>query len=368
MRRQRQVSSLFSKTGPRGNGAFRSGRLAMTLSLAGQSLRLYRLLLRQFYLNQVVIFHFCRYSCLVVLRASGGRSTAASRGRAILRLLIRRLPGLIAKSLPAAPALLPFQFFLKKNDEEPFIPTPGTPVPEPTVRLLSPPQPLIPLSHRGVIELQEGVCKRELRRRLNISLPEEKSLPAGTSMPAAGGSSGSAACLGRAGGVDRIISSLLNAAGGKRALVSTEELKHRLEVVLPLFLRVLEMQGAMNSSFTGVTSAGEVPGNPVRRLFGFRKRRSLEVKKNEFLSFSQSLYPAALEAARGRIIRENRLRLWREKSHHLEVLRENHRFGLYLESLDLLNELYGLFPVEIDPMGKDRLIEAQERLGWNYDY
>jgi hypothetical protein len=184
-----------------------------------------------------------------------------------------------------------------------------TPVPEHAAALFTPPLPLVPLTHPGVVRLQEAICRREITRRLDLRIRPE----------------GLGTALGRFGGVDRILASLLTAAGGRRALASCQELSHRLQVVLPIFLRILEMQGSADL---------KLPERIPRR------------KRKQFLSFPYSLYPDAIEAARGRIIRENRLRRWRGHLHHLEILKEECRFGLYIDSLDLLHRL---------DIGKDRL-------------
>jgi hypothetical protein len=287
--------------------------VALSAALVPAVLGLYRNLLYQFYQDVAVIIRYA---------GSPGRITGP-------RGVVKNLPRLFCRALPAKPLSLPFRFFVERDDPDPFVPPQRTSVPAEVTALLGPPIPLVPLTYPGVIKLQEAICRRELSRCLDLRLDPGDS----------------ATVLGRFGGVDRILSSLLTAAGGRRALASREELAHRLKVVLPLFLQILGMQGSVELKF------------PVRK-FRWRKRRQLEKKKRQFLTFSQSLYPQAIEEARGRIVRENRIRRWRGHLHHLEVLREEYRFRLYIGSLDLLPHL---------EIGKDQLAEAIERLGWNYD-
>jgi hypothetical protein len=53
----------------------------------------------------------------------------------------------------------------------------------------------------------------------------------------------------------------------------------------------------------------------------------------------------------------------RERFQYLELLREEHRFELFLASLKLLEMLDREFFLE-----KEKVMETQERLSWNYDY
>jgi hypothetical protein len=296
MLRQRRGSLLFSK----------GGRAALSLSLVPAVIRFYRTLLLQSCRNGGVIFRY-----------AGARAAAGI------------LPVLLINACPVKPLLMPFFFLLQRDDPDPFIPPQRTPVPGQVADLLALSAPLVPLSHSGVMRLQEALCRRELFRRLDIALERAD-----------------AAALGCFGGVDRILGSLITAAGGRRALASKEELAHRLQIVLPLFLQILAMQGRADLKLPS-------------RLFSRRRGRELEKKKREFLGFFQSLYPDAIKEARGRIVQENRIRRRQGTLHHLEVLREEYRFRLYISSLELLNRHH---------IEKNRLAETIERLSWNYDY
>jgi hypothetical protein len=199
------------------------------------------------------------------------------------------------------------RFFLEKKDSKPFLPSPGSPVSRATEQLLRPPRPLVPITHPGVRKLQAALAKRELRRRLGIRL-SGKDGRSGISQGYQGraphyADEGACAVLGSFGGIDCLLSSLLTAAGGRRAMASREELAHRLEMVFPLFLRILGLQKGMDLELPDRRNFTKNWGKRILWKLMFRRSfGKLEEDKERVLTFSESLYPWALEEARERII------------------------------------------------------------------
>lgn len=282
--------------------------------LALQVLRLYRRLLRQWYLDMKVIY-----------RLSG----AAGRWRSWLNLLAGSA-GLFIRALPLRPLETLLSFLFEKGDPDPFIPGDRSPVAEDVKQLLRPTRPLIRLSHPGVMALEKTIVSREMERRLGIS------------REALEGGSGGELILGSFAGVDRLLSSLLTAAGGRGALSSDQELRHRIDTVLPLFLSILGLQ------------AGGTEGTVGRKLRSWKLKR----RREQFLTFDRSLYPEALKKERGRIIAENRKRTERELIHQLKATTEQYRFRLFTGAAEMLHRL---------EIGEKELGETVERLSWNYD-
>jgi hypothetical protein len=278
-------------------------------------LQLYRRLLRQWYMD-----------LRVLLRYSGA---AGSWGSWLC--LLSGSAGLFIKALPSGPVKLALRFLFEKGDPDPFIPGERSPVSKEVKQLLLTPQPLIRLKHPRVMALQNAIAGRELDRRLGVS---SGALEMGT---------GGELLLGSFAGVDRLLSSLLAAAGGREALTSAQELRHRIDTVMPLFLRILSMQADGTRG-----SLGKGLG-----------RGKLKKKREQFLTFYRSLYPEALKADRQRIIAENRKRREAELIHRLKAATERFRFRLFTEEAELLHRL---------EIAEEQLGKTVERLSWNYDY